>query len=113
MQRLLARRAGVDEAKLKELVAPVYSLFKAGYEEYEYDERDPEEVFNEFLEESSALLKEDDILKIEELMKAAEMIMETHDTKLNVLCRLLEEISEHDFKAIIFHGVQGYTSVPL
>jgi len=102
MQRLLARRAGVDEARLKELVASVRSFFKAGYEEYEYEERDPDEIFNEFLEESSALLSNEDISKVEQLRDTAKRIIETRDTKLNALCRLLEWVSEQGFKAVVF-----------
>ncbi|MEM0023430.1 MAG: helicase-related protein [Thermofilaceae archaeon] len=102
MQRLLARRAGVDEHKLRGLVASVRSFFKIGYEEYEYEERDPDEVFNEFLEEASALLKPGDVSKIRELRDMAERIMKTRDTKLNALCRLLEWVSEQGFKAVVF-----------
>ncbi|MEM3943960.1 MAG: SNF2-related protein, partial [Thermofilaceae archaeon] len=102
MQRLLARRAGVDEYKLRGLVASVRSFFKIGYEEYEYEERDPDEVFNEFLEEASALLKPGDDSKIRELRDMAERIMKTRDTKLNALCRLLEWVSEQGFKAVVF-----------
>ncbi|MEM2080618.1 MAG: helicase-related protein, partial [Nitrososphaerota archaeon] len=102
MQRLLARRAGVDEARLRELVASVRSFFRAGYEEYEYEERDPDEIFNEFLEESSALLSSEDISKVEQLRDTARKIMEACDTKLNALCRLLEWISEQGFKAVVF-----------
>jgi len=102
MQRLLARRAGVDEARLRELVASVQSFFRAGYEEYEYEERDPDEIFNEFLEESSALLSSEDISKVEQLRDTARKIMETCDTKLNALCRLLEWVSEQGFKAVVF-----------
>ncbi|MEM3897205.1 MAG: helicase-related protein [Nitrososphaerota archaeon] len=102
MQRLLVRRVGVDEARLRELVASVRSFFRAGYEEYEYEERDPDEIFNEFLEESSALLSGEDISKVEQLRDAAREIMETCDTKLNALCRLLEWVSEQGFKAVVF-----------
>lgn len=102
MQRLLARRAGVDEARLRELVASIQSFFRAGYEEYEYEEGDPEEIFNEFLGESSVLLSGEDISKIEELRDMAKEIMETCDTKLNALCRLLEWVSEQGFKAVVF-----------
>ncbi|MEM2153191.1 MAG: helicase-related protein [Candidatus Bathyarchaeia archaeon] len=102
MQRLLARRAGVNEARLRELVASVQSFFRTGYEEYEYDERDPEEIFNEFLEESSTLLSEEDLSKIEELRDMAKRIMETCDTKLNALYTLLEWVSEQGFKAVVF-----------
>ncbi|MEM1718251.1 MAG: helicase-related protein [Thermosphaera sp.] len=102
MQRLLARRAGIDEARLRELVASVQSFFRAGYEEYEYEERDPDEIFNEFLEESSALLSSEDISRIERLRDTARKIMETCDTKLNALCRLLEWASEQGFKAVVF-----------
>jgi len=102
LQRLLARRAGVDEMRLRELVASIRSFFKTGYDEYEYDERDPEEVFNEFLEESSALLSEEDVAKIEQLRDMAKTVMETRDTKLDALCRLLEWIIENGFKAVVF-----------
>ena len=102
MQRLLARRAGVDEARLRELVASVRSFFRAGYEEYEYEEGDPDEIFNEFLEESSALLSSEDISKVEQLRDTARKIMETCDTKLNALCRLLEWALEQGFKAVVF-----------
>ncbi|MEM3944819.1 MAG: helicase-related protein, partial [Thermofilaceae archaeon] len=102
MQRLLARRAGVDENKLKDLVTSVESFFKIGYEEYEYEEKDPDEVFNEFLEEASVLLRPEDASKIRELRDMAERIMNTRDTKLNALCRLLEWVSEQGFKAVVF-----------
>ncbi|MEM4488723.1 MAG: helicase-related protein [Desulfurococcaceae archaeon] len=102
MQRLLARRAGVDEAELKELVESVRSFFRAGYEECEYEERDPDEIFNEFLEKSSPLLSGEDISKIEVLRDTAKKIMEICDTKLNALFKLLEWVSEQGFKAVIF-----------
>jgi superfamily II DNA or RNA helicase len=101
MQRLLARRAGVDEERLRKLVAPVNSFLKVGYEECDY-ERDPDEVFNEFLEESSALLSDEDVAKIESLRDMAREIMEKCDTKLNALCRLLEWVRESRFKAVVF-----------
>jgi len=37
--------------------------------------------------------------------------MKTCDTKLDALCRLLEEISKQGFKSDYFQGIQGYTSV--
>ncbi len=102
LERLLAKRAGFDEAKLNELIDSIESFLSTGYEEFDYEERDPEESFNEFLEDSSSLLNELDIGKIKQLRNKAKEIMEESDTKLSALINLLEWVSKNNFKAVVF-----------
>jgi len=100
LQRLLLKRVEPDFSS--ELVASIESFLDVGYEDFEY-EKDPEEVFNEFLERASFLLSSSDIEKIKELKDMAQSIMEKGDTKLNATISLLEEIIiESDSKVIIF-----------
>ena len=100
LQRLLLKRSEPDFPK--ELVASVESFLGVGYEDFEY-ERDPEEVFNEFLERASSLLSLKDMEKIRELKDMAQTIMEKGDTKLNATISLLEDIMEESSsKVIIF-----------
>ena len=100
LQRLLLKRVEPDFPK--ELVASVESFLGVGYEDFEY-EKDPEEVFNEFLDRASSLLSPMDIEKVRELKDMAQSIMEKGDTKLNATISLLEDvITESDSKVIIF-----------
>jgi len=100
LQRLLLKRIEPDFPK--ELVASVESFLGAGYEDFEY-EKDPEEVFNEFLDRASSLLSPTDMEKVRELRDMAQSIMEKGDTKLNATISLLEDImTESDSKVIIF-----------
>uniref|UniRef100_A0A7C2NZU6 DUF3883 domain-containing protein n=1 Tax=candidate division WOR-3 bacterium TaxID=2052148 RepID=A0A7C2NZU6_UNCW3 len=100
LQRLLLKRGERDFPK--ELVTSVESFLGVGYEDFEY-ERDPEEVFNEFLDRASSLLSPTDMEKIRELKDMAQSIMEKGDTKLNATISLLENIiSESNSKVIIF-----------
>jgi len=100
LQRLLLKR--VEPGFPKELVASVESFLGVGYEDFEY-EKDPEEVFNEFLDRASSLLSSTDMEKIRELKDMAQSIMEKGDTKLNATISLLEDvITESDSKVIIF-----------
>jgi superfamily II DNA or RNA helicase len=99
-QRLLIRRVEPDFPN--ELIANVESFLGVGYEDVEI-ERDPEEVFNEFLDRASSLLSQTDIEKIRELRDAARSIMEKGDTKLTATISLLEDImTRSDSKVIIF-----------
>jgi len=52
-------------------------------------EKDPDEVFNEFLDATSPLLSERDRREIEGLRDMAKSIMEKGDSKLNALITLL------------------------
>ena len=100
LQRLLLKRIEPDFPK--ELVASVESFLGVGYEDFEY-EKDPEEVFNEFLDRASSLLSPTDMEKVRELRDMAQSIMEKGDTKLNAAISLLEDImTESDSKVIIF-----------
>ena len=101
LQRLLVRRAA--PTLTKDLINTVESYLKAGFEDYEYPERDPEEVFNDFLEATSPLLSDRDRAEIMELRDMAERIMEAGDSKLNALISILEDImAEEGSKAIMF-----------
>jgi superfamily II DNA or RNA helicase len=100
LQRLLLKRVEPDFPK--ELVASVESFLGVGYEDFEY-EKDPEEVFNEFLDRAASLLSSMDLEKIRELKDMAQSIMEKGDTKLNATISLLEDITtESNSKVIIF-----------
>jgi superfamily II DNA or RNA helicase len=100
LQRLLLKRVEPDFPK--ELVASVESFLGVGYEDFEY-EKDPEEVFNEFLDRAASLLSSMDMEKIRELKDMAQSIMEKGDTKLNATISLLEDITtESNSKVIIF-----------
>ena len=100
LQRLLLRRVEPDFPN--ELIANVESFLGVGYEDVEV-ERDPEEVFNEFLDRASSLLSQTDMEKIRELGDAARSIMKKGDTKLTATISLLEDImTKSDSKVIIF-----------
>ena len=100
LQRLLLKRVEPDFPK--ELVASVESFLGVGYEDFEY-EKDPEEIFNDFLDRASSLLSANDMEKIRELKDMAQSIMEKGDTKLNATVSLLEDImAETDSKVIVF-----------
>ncbi|MEM1574083.1 MAG: helicase-related protein [Candidatus Methanomethylicaceae archaeon] len=100
LQRLLLRR--IEQDFPRELIASVESFLGTGFEDFEY-EKDPEEIFNDFLDRSSSLLSDMDREKIRELKDMAQSIMEKGDSKLNALISLLEDIMiENDFKVIIF-----------
>ncbi len=100
LQRLLLKR--VEPNFPKDLIASVKSLLGVGYEDFEY-EKDPEEIFNDFLDRASSLLSATDLEKIRELKDIAQSIMEKGDTKLNATISLLEDIiAETDSKVIIF-----------
>ncbi|HLI46326.1 MAG TPA: helicase-related protein [Geobacterales bacterium] len=100
LQRLLLKRVEPDFPK--ELVASVESFLGVGYEDFEY-EKDPEELFNDFLDRASSLLSDSDMEKIRELKDMAQSIMQKGDTKLNATISLLEDIiAKTDSKVIIF-----------
>ena len=98
LERLLLKR--VSPEPTDELVDGVESFLDVGYEDYEY--KDPDEVFNEFLDATSPVLSERDRREIEELRDMARSIMEKGDSKLNALITLLEDILKKDSKVIIF-----------
>jgi len=100
LERLLLRRVAPELTN--ELVDDVESFLDVGYEDYEY-EKDPDEVFNEFLDATSPLLSEGDRREIEELRDMVKSIMEKGDSKLNALITLLEDVmGKGDSKVIIF-----------
>jgi superfamily II DNA or RNA helicase len=100
LQRLLLKRVEPDFPQ--ELVASVESFLGVGYEDFEY-EKDPEEIFNDFLDRASSLLSPVDMEKMKELKDMAQSIMEKGDTKLNATISLLEDIiTEGGSKVIIF-----------
>ena len=100
LERLLLRRVAPELTN--ELVDSVESFLDVGYEDYEY-EKDPDELFNGFLEAASSLLSERDRREIEELRDIAKSIMEKGDSKLNALTTLLENtMIKEASKIIIF-----------
>ncbi|MEM3389770.1 MAG: helicase-related protein [Thermoproteota archaeon] len=103
LQRMLAKRAIADERRIKELVESVDSFFSTGYDDFEYDEEEPEKVFEEFIDTVSPVLSEEDKNEISKLRNMAQSIMKEGDSKLNALCALLEEImAEKETKVVIF-----------
>ena len=101
LERLIYRRAAPElDAKL---IDEVGSFLETGYEDYEYPDKDPEEVFNEFIDATSHLLSERDIQEISVLRDMAKSIIEKGDSKLNSLLSLLEDMMEEsDSKIIVF-----------
>jgi superfamily II DNA or RNA helicase len=100
LERLLIKRA--EPIFSKRLIDSVGSFLGVGIEDYEYD-RDPEEVFKEFLDRASPLLSSDDVEQVKKLRDAAKSVMERGDSKLNALVSLLEDImAEEGTKAIVF-----------
>jgi len=100
LQRLLLKRVEPDFSE--ELIDSVKSFFNIGYEDFEYyDDKDPEEVFNEFLDRASPLLSERDVIEIQKLREAATSIMKTGDSKLNALISLLEDILDKGRNKVI------------
>ena len=104
LERLLMRRAAPGSTKkLKELIDNVRSFLEVGYEDYEYSEKDPEEVFNEFLDLTSPLLTPRDREEIKELHDMAKEIMNKGDSKLEALISLLEGVmADEGSKVIVF-----------
>jgi len=101
LERLLLRRATPDFSK--ELIDNVESFLGVGYEDYEYPNKDPEEVFNEFLDKASSLLSERDMAEVRKLRDMAASIMQIGDTKLSALTSLLEDImAKEESKIIVF-----------
>jgi len=101
LERLLMKRAAPDFTN--EIIDSVQSFLETGYEDYEYAERDPEEVFDEFLDRASPLLTERDRKEVTELRDMAKCIIEKGDSKLEVLTSLLEDVmAEEESKIIVF-----------
>jgi superfamily II DNA or RNA helicase len=100
LERLLIKRAEPEFPK--ELIDNVKGFLGVGIEDIEYG-RDPEEVFNEFLDRASSLLTPNDVEQIRMLRNAAKSIMESGDSKLNALISLLEDVMAEDrTKVIVF-----------
>ena len=100
LERLLIKRAEPDFPK--GLIDSVRSFLEVGIDDYEY-ERDPELIFEDFLDRASSLLTIGDIEQIKMLRDTAKSIMERGDSKLNALTSLLEDVmAEEGTKAIIF-----------
>ena len=100
LERLLIKRAEPNFPK--GLIDSVRSFLDVGIEDYEYD-REPEEVFEEFLDRASSLLTTSDVEKIRMIRDAAKSLMERGDSKLNALTSLLEDVmAEEGTKAIVF-----------
>ncbi|MBS7631638.1 DEAD/DEAH box helicase, partial [Candidatus Bathyarchaeota archaeon] len=101
LERLLMKRAAPEFTS--ELIDSVESFLEIGYEDYEYTEKDPEEIFDEFLDRASPLLTDRDRREIAELRDMAKSIIETGDSKLEALISLLEDVmAEKESKVIIF-----------
>jgi superfamily II DNA or RNA helicase len=100
LERLLIKRASPSFSD--ELIDSIESFFGEGYEDYESD-NDPEEIFDKFLDETSALLSDRDREEVNKLRNMARSIMEKGDSKLKALISLLENImNEKESKVIIF-----------
>jgi superfamily II DNA or RNA helicase len=101
LERLLIKRAAPEFTE--ELIDSVRSFLEVGYEDYEFPEKDPEEVFNEFLDRTAPLLSERDKEEVRKLRDMAKSIIEKGDSKLNALISLIEDImTNEDLKVIIF-----------
>jgi len=102
LERLLVKRTAPEFTS--ELIDSVRSFLDVGYEDYEYPEKDPDEVFNEFLDQTASLLSERDREEIRKLRDMAKSIMEKGDSKLNALVSLLGDIMSGplDSKVIVF-----------
>lgn len=101
LQRLLIRRAAPELTR--ELISRVESYLGLGFEDYEYPDRDPEDVFNDFLDATSQLLTDRDREELENLRSMAESIMKAGDSKLNALISLLEDIMTNEgSKVVVF-----------
>ena len=100
LERLLIKRAEPEFPK--ELIDSVKGFLGVGFEDYEYG-KDPEEVFNEFLDRASSLLEPRDVEQIRMLRDAAKSVMERGDSKLNALTSLLEDVmAENGTKVVVF-----------
>lgn len=101
LERLLIRRAAPDFTE--ELIDSVYSFLGVEYGDYEYLERDPDEIFNEFIDSTRSLLSQRDVEEITVLRDMAKSIMEKGDSKLNALISLLESVMvDEGSKVIVF-----------
>ncbi len=101
LERLLIKRAAPEFTR--ELIDSVQSFLGAEYGDYEYLEKDPEEVFNEFIDSARSLLSPRDVTEITELRDMVKSIMDKGDSKLNALISLLEGIMvEEGSKVIVF-----------
>ncbi|MEM0328485.1 MAG: helicase-related protein [Thermoproteota archaeon] len=101
LERLLIRRTAPDFTE--ELIDSVYSFLGVEYSDYEYLERDPDEIFNEFIDSTRSLLSQRDVEEITVLHDMAKSIMEKGDSKLNALISLLESVMvDEGSKVIVF-----------
>jgi superfamily II DNA or RNA helicase len=101
LERLLLKRAASELTK--DLIDSVDSFLRVEYGDYEYPEKDPDEIFNEFIDSTRSLLSERDVEEITVLRDMARSIMEKGDSKLNALISLLEDIMvDEGSKAIVF-----------
>lgn len=100
LERMFTKRAAPEFNR--ELIDEVNSFLNAGYEDYEYLERDPDEVFNEFLDATSPLLNERDREEIKKLRDMAKTIIDRGDSKLNAVISLIEDIMKDSSKVILF-----------
>jgi hypothetical protein len=100
LERLLIKRAEPEFPK--QLIDSVRGFLGIGYEDYEYD-KDPEQIFNEFLDRTAPLLRPEDVEQIRMLRDDAKSIMNRGDSKLNALTSLLEDVmAKNETKVIVF-----------
>jgi superfamily II DNA or RNA helicase len=100
LERLLIKRAEPEFPK--QLIDSVRGFLGVGYEDYEYD-KDPEQIFNDFLDRTAPLLRPEDVEEVRMLRDYAKSIMERGDSKLNALTSLLEDVmAEKETKVIVF-----------
>jgi superfamily II DNA or RNA helicase len=102
IERMLLKRAATPLTE--DLIEEVNSMFKIGYEDYEFEFRKtPEETLDSFIDAVAPLLSERDREEIRLLHDMANQIIATGDTKVQVLIDELTEIlSRKDEKIIVF-----------
>jgi len=102
MERMLLKRTATPLTE--DLIEEVKSMFRVGYEDYEFEFRKTsEETLDNFIDAVAPLLSERDREEIRTLHDMASEIISTGDTKVQVLIEELSDIlSRNDEKIIVF-----------
>jgi len=102
MERMLLKRTATSLTD--DLIEEVKSMFKVGYEDYEFEYRKTsEETLDSFIDAVASLLSDRDREEIKTLHDMANEIITTGDTKVQVLMEELSEIlTRKDEKIIVF-----------
>lgn len=102
VNRMLAKRATGNPEAARGVLDAVRSFLGAGFEDYSL-ETEPDELVNEFLEQASPLLSEQDAVELSGLLQHARRIVESgRDAKLTALLSLLESTVAEGLKAVVF-----------